>query len=89
MTFGLRTRVDREPRVRVRLIGISGMVLPQARIPFNCRINDDFGLTAAGVAYRWKGRRRAQPDGQGSLAFEQLKENSTRRRSGNRRNCQS
>ena len=73
MTFGLRTRVDREPRVRVRLIGISGMVLPQARIPFNCRINDDFGLTAAGVAYRWKGDDAAQPDGQGTLAFEQLK----------------
>jgi hypothetical protein len=72
-TFGLRTRVDREPRVRVRLIGVSGMVVPQARVPFNCRVTDDFGLTAIGVAYRWKGDDAAQPDGQGSLTFEQLK----------------
>lgn len=72
MTFGLRTRVDREPRVRVRLIGVSGMVVPQARIPFTCRITDDFGTTAASVRYRWKGDDAAQPDGEGSLTFEQL-----------------
>jgi len=70
--FGLRIRVDREPRVRVRLIGVSGMVVPQARIPFACRVTDDFGLTAVGVNYRWKGDDVAQPDGQGSLTFEQL-----------------
>src|SRR5439155_8631432 len=71
-TFGLRTRVDREPRVRVRLIGVSGMVVPQARIPFTCRVTDDFGITAAGVRYRWKGDDATQPDGEGSLTFEQL-----------------
>jgi hypothetical protein len=71
--FGLRFRVDREPRVRVQLIGVSGMVVPQARIPFTCRVTDDFGLTSVGVNYRWKGDDMAQPDGQGSLSFEQLK----------------
>jgi len=54
-TFGLRTRVDHEPRVRVKLIGVSGMVVPQARIPYSCRISDDFGVTTANIAYRWKG----------------------------------
>jgi hypothetical protein len=53
-TFALRKRIDREPRVRVRLIGISGMVVPQARIPFACRVADDFGITAVTVGYRWK-----------------------------------
>jgi hypothetical protein len=71
-TFGLRQRIDREPRVRVRLIGISGMVVPQARVPFTCRITDDFGITAAHVAYRWKGDDATNPDGEGQLTFEQV-----------------
>ena len=36
----------------MRLIGVSGMVVPQARVPFTCRVSDDYGLTAAAVAYR-------------------------------------
>src|SRR5436190_4890061 len=71
-TFGLRTRVDREPRVRVRLIGISGMVLPRAKIPFGCRLADDFGLTSAAISYRWKGDDPVQPEGQGSLELDQV-----------------
>ena len=46
------------------------MVVPKARIPFTCRVTDDFGLTAASVAYRWKGDDMTQPDGEGTLAFE-------------------
>jgi hypothetical protein len=59
-TFSLRQRIDREPRVRVRLIGVGGMVLPKARIPYSCRLTDDFGLTAASIAYRWKGDDMSQ-----------------------------
>lgn len=70
-TFGLRTRLDREPRVRVKLIGVSGMVVPKARVPFTCRVTDDFGITTAEVAYRWKGDDMTQPDGEGKLAFAQ------------------
>jgi hypothetical protein len=70
--FALRTLVDRQPQIRVRLIGVGGLVVPQARIPFTCRVTDDFGLTAIGVHYRWKGDDAAQPEGQGSLSFEQL-----------------
>jgi hypothetical protein len=73
-TFGLRTRVDREPRVRVKLIGVGGMVVPKARVPFTCRITDDFGITTAEVAYRWKGDDMTQPDGEGKLTFESVKD---------------
>ncbi len=73
-SFGLRRRADREPRVRMKLIGVSGMVVPQARVPFTCRVNDDFGLTAAGVVYRWKGEDATAEPTTGSIAFEQLKE---------------
>ena len=73
-TFGLRRRVDREPRVRMRLIGVGGMVVPQARVPFTCRVSDDFGITAAGVVYRWKGEDATAEPTTGSVAFEQLKD---------------
>ena len=73
-TFGLRTRVDREPRVRVKLIGVGGMVVQKARVPFTCRATDDFGITNAEVAYRWKGDDMTQPDGEGKLAFESVKD---------------
>ena len=73
-TFGLRTRTDREPRVRVKLIGVGGMVVQKARVPFNCRVTDDFGITSAEVAYRWKGDDMTQPDGEGKLTFASAKE---------------
>lgn len=52
--FGLRLRVDREPRVRSRLIGVSGMVVPRVRIPINTRITDDYGVTSVEVKYLWR-----------------------------------
>jgi hypothetical protein len=73
-TFGLRTRTDREPRVRVKLIGVGGMVVQKARVPFTCRVTDDFGITGAEIAYRWKGDDMTQPDGEGKLAFESIKD---------------
>ena len=73
-TFGLRARLDREPRVRVRLIGVSGMVVPKARVPFTCRITDDFDVTQVETRYHWRGDDMTQPDGEGKIAFEQLQE---------------
>jgi hypothetical protein len=73
-TFGLRQRIDREPRVRVRLIGVSGMVVAKARVPFTCRMTDDFGITLAEVRYHWRGDDAAQPESQGKIAFEELKD---------------
>lgn len=73
-TFAIRKRTDREPRVRVKLIGVGGMVVQKARVPFNCRVTDDFGVTGAEVAYRWKGDDMTQPDGEGKLAFESIKD---------------
>jgi hypothetical protein len=70
-TFALRQRVDREPRVRVKLIGVSGMVVPQARVPYSCRATDDFGLTEIRVAYRWKGDDMAQEGSEGTLPVGQ------------------
>ena len=73
-TFGLRIRADREPRVRVRLIGVSGMVVPKARIPFRCSVTDDFGVTDLNVQFQWRGDDPARPDGKGEFKFEAVKD---------------
>lgn len=63
-TFGLRLKTDREPRVRARLMGIGGMVVPKARIPLNARVSDDFGITDVHVAYAWRGDEANGQQGQ-------------------------
>lgn len=72
-TFGLRIRADREPRVRVRLIGVSGMVVPKARIPFSCRVSDDFGITDLAAHFQWRGDDPQRPEGKGDFQFESIK----------------
>jgi hypothetical protein len=73
-SFAVRERIDREPRVRVRLIGVSGMVVPKARVPFSCRVTDDFGVTLAEVRYHWRGDDMANADGQGTLPLDKFKD---------------
>jgi hypothetical protein len=73
-SFGLRLRTDREPRVRVRLVGVSGMVVPKARVPMVVRVTDDFGISAAQLDYQWRGDDPMRPEGSGTLQFESLKD---------------
>lgn len=70
-TFGIRTRPDREPRVRVRLIGVSGMVVPNARVPFMLRVTDDFGLTLAEVRYRFREGEIVEAEMSGKIPLSQ------------------
>ena len=72
-TFAIRKRADREPRVRMRLIGVGGMVTVKAVVPFTCRVSDDFGITSGRVVYRWKGEDPMQEATTGGVEFEQLK----------------
>lgn len=71
--FGLRIRADREPRVRTKLIGVSGMVVPRARIPLNARLNDDYGVTSVEVKYLWRDDV-AQTTNEGKLPLPGAKE---------------
>jgi hypothetical protein len=54
-SFGIQLRPDREPQIRARLIGISGMVVAKARIPFTSRITDDFAVSDIRLSYQWRG----------------------------------
>lgn len=73
-TFGLRIRPDREPRVRARLVGVSGIAVPQARVPLSCRINDDFGITSLQAVYQWRGDDAERAAGQGTFPLAEIRD---------------
>lgn len=72
-SFGLRMRPDREPRVRAKLVGISGMVVPQAMLPFNARVSDDYGVVGVKLAFQWRAEEGDTEPKPGSIDFEELK----------------
>lgn len=51
--FTLRAKPDREPQITARLSGISGMIVPQARIPYSGKMKDDYAITATRVRWHW------------------------------------
>lgn len=55
-SFALALKTDRPPRfAAARLIGVSGMVVPQARVPYAAKVLDDFAVTKLSLGYRWRG----------------------------------
>ena len=52
--FKIRLKADKKPRVDVALEGVSGMVVPGARLPFEGRVTDDFAVEKVELAYEWK-----------------------------------
>lgn len=72
-SFGLRIRTDREPRVRAKLVGVSGMVVPRAMVPLECRVSDDFAVMAAEVAYTWRDEMAQMPQ-EGRIELPAAKE---------------
>jgi hypothetical protein len=53
-TFTIKITPDRAPTVGAKLIGISSMVVAQAKVPIACSLADDFAITAAALGYRIK-----------------------------------
>lgn len=56
LTFAVNLKNDREPRfAAARLEGVSGMVVPQARIPYAAKATDDFAINKIRLGHRWRG----------------------------------
>jgi hypothetical protein len=54
-SFTLEIKPDSEPRVLAEVTGVSSLIVPGARVPWHCRIHDDYAVTAARLHYRWHG----------------------------------
>ena len=52
--FKVRVKSDRKPRVAVSLSGVSGMVVPGARLPYSGTADDDFKIADVRLSYSWK-----------------------------------
>ena len=52
--FTIKTKEDSSPKVRAELLGISGLVVPRARIPVSYSVNDEFGLSDITLDCNWK-----------------------------------
>ena len=72
--FSLRVKADRPPDVVAKLNSISGMVTPQAIVPFDCLINDEFAVTEVKLNYDWKHEENEAEFGEGSFAIESIKD---------------
>jgi hypothetical protein len=54
-SFTLKIKPDREPQVLAKLVGVGALVVPGARVPLECRVHDDYAVTAARLRYQWRG----------------------------------
>jgi hypothetical protein len=52
--FSVRKREDTVPKVKVRVEGISSLVVPSARVPYRATIEDDFSVTDVVLDYAWR-----------------------------------
>ena len=65
--FKIKLKNDRNPRVRVSLNGVSGMVVPGARLPFEGVVEDDYAIGSAEIIYTWKEDNSEREQFQGVL----------------------
>jgi hypothetical protein len=72
--FTIRVKPDDAPDVAAKLRGISGMVVPQAMIPFECFIKDEFSVTGVQLSHQWKHEEDTSATGEGKVALETVKE---------------
>ncbi len=72
--FTLKVRPDREPQIKAKLVGVSNMVIPGARIPFVGRIQDDFQITGVRLRWKWRDQRSETPGETGVIPFSKLED---------------
>src|SRR5262249_52032725 len=72
--FALKMKPDRDPVIKTRLVGITSMIVPGARVPVDCQISDDFAISLAQLAWHWRGDGTDQTGSSGQLPFDELKD---------------
>ncbi len=70
--FLVRLRPDKDPVVRAELVGVSSMVVSDARIPLKCNFKDDFAITQAGLSFQFRGESEDAPKGSDRVPFAEI-----------------
>jgi len=71
--FIVRLRTDKDPTVRTQLLGISSMIVTDARIPIESTFRDDYAVTAAALHYQFRGESEEAPKGSDKIPFTEAK----------------
>ncbi len=71
--FIVRPRADKEPTVRSQLLGISSMIVPDARIPIESNFRDDYAVTSAALHFQYRGESEESAKGADKIAFDDAK----------------
>ncbi len=74
VSFAINIREDRPPRLRAELVGVTGMVVPKAIVPFKCRVTDEYGINDVFLNYLWQGIGQDAPSAAGDVRFDQLQD---------------
>ncbi len=61
LQVSIRTLKDEPPRVRMKIIGVSDVITPQALLPIEVSVSDTFGLSKAEMVYKI-GREGSEPE---------------------------
>ncbi len=70
--FSIKIKPDRAPAVRAALLGISGMVVPRARIPVAWTATDEYAVTRAAFVFDWSGDSPASVPQSGTIDMASL-----------------
>jgi len=73
--FIVRLRADKDPTVRAQLLGISSMIVTDARIPIESTFRDDYAVTAAALNFQFRGESEEAPKGSDRIPFTDVKLN--------------
>jgi len=66
-TFKIRIQNDRKPKVVASIEGVSGLIVPEARIPYVGKIEDDYSIEEVEIRYSWKEDQGEREEVEGSL----------------------
>ena len=72
ISFELSVVPDKPPTVVASMSGISGLVVPRARLPVSFKASDQYGLTRTWCRYQWKTNDEAAEVRSGDVAAKSL-----------------
>jgi hypothetical protein len=71
-TFTIKIKKDLAPVVQAKLVGISSMVVPGARIPLKVKIKDDYEISDVRLSHTFRTEDSSTPPVSGVLDLEEL-----------------
>ena len=73
-SFTLKIKPDRQPQVQTTISGVSTIVVPKARIPMECHVQDDFAVSSVRLHHAWRADQSGTLETTGSEPLASLRD---------------